>query len=55
MKYKYFKQALLFKVGSNINFRNVRYQKTNIYIIYLAVYQCVTFIQVNSIVDVVAF
>jgi hypothetical protein len=38
-----------------MNFRNVRYQKTNIYIIYLAVYQCVTFIQVNSIVDVVAF
>lgn len=38
-----------------MNFRNARYQKTNNYIIYLAVYQCVTFIQVNSIVDVVAF
>ncbi len=35
-----------------MNFRNARYQKTNIYIIYLTVYQCVTFIQVNSIVDV---
>lgn len=35
-----------------MNFRNARYQKTKFYIIYLAVYQCVTFIQVNSIVDV---